>query len=220
MTVIVSFTVEAADIVFGQVLAETETRIDLTQFIPIEDDFIPYFWKERDGDSQVFEQRVREHPAVRTLENLDGRVEAALYRINWTDEVDGFLDALREHDVLVERATTNHGERWLFRLRAFDQTELSSFQSACYQEDIDIDIQRMVPNPDSDGMTSQALVGVTGRQREALDLALEHGYFEIPRENNATELAEMLGISRPAFARRLRRAEQSIFSNLLLNLDT
>ena len=78
----------------------------------------------------------------------------------------------------------------------------------------------MIHNPGSEGITNQALVGVTGKQREALDLALEHGYFEVPRENNATELAEMLGISRSAFARRLHRTEQSVFNNLLLDLST
>lgn len=214
MTVVTSFSVEAADITFGQALAATETRLELTQFVPVDGDFIPYFWKERDGDTEQFEQHARDHPAVEALNNLDGRVDAALYRIEWTDEVDGFLDALHDHDVLVEEATTNHGEEWYFRLRAFGQSELSGFQSACFDSGIDINVQRMVHNPDTGSRSPRAFVGVTDKQREALDLALEHGYFAVPRENSATELAEMVDISRPAFSRRLRRAQQSVFSNL------
>ncbi|WP_435078671.1 helix-turn-helix domain-containing protein [Halococcus sp. AFM35] len=215
MTVIASFSVEAAEITFGQALAATETRLELTQFVPVDGEFIPYFWKKRDGDTEQFEQHAREHPAVASLNNLDGRVDAALYRIEWSDEVDGFLDALHDHDVLVEEATTNHGEEWYFRLRAFGQSELSAFQTACFDAGIDISVQRMVHNPDTDTGNSRALVGVTDKQREALDLALEHGYFATPREHSATELAEMVDISRPAFSRRLRRAQQSVFSNLL-----
>lgn len=132
MSVIASFGVASEDIALGQALAGTETRIELTQFVPVDGEFIPYFWKERNGDREQFERTVRDHPAVADLVNLDGRVDAALYRIDWAEGTDGFLDALNEQDVLVEKASTNHGEKWFFRLRAFGQEELSAFQSACY----------------------------------------------------------------------------------------
>jgi predicted DNA binding protein len=217
MSVIAGFTVSADEIVFGQALAGTETRIELTQFIPVEEQFVPYFWKERDGDTEVFEGTARDHPAVEDLVNLDGRVEAALYRIDWTEKANGFLDALREHDVLVEKATTNHGEEWSFRLRAFGQDELSAFQSKCHNNDIHIDVHRMVHNPTSGSHEGhdRALVNVTPKQHEAIELALERGYFHIPRESSATELAEEIDITRQAFSRRLQRAQQSVFTNLL-----
>ena len=220
MTVIAGLSVNADDIVFGQALAGTETRIELTQFVPTDGGLIPYFWKERDGDIEQFERHARDHPAVAGLENLDGRVEANLYRIEWTDEADGFLDALREQDVMVEEASTNHGERWFFRLRAFDQDELSAFQEACFEEGISLDIRRVVHNPDSDDGHDQAFVGVTDKQREALTLALERGYFKVPREHSATELSDELGISRQAYSRRLQRAQQSVFTNLFTDSPT
>ena len=220
MSVIAGFSVAAEEIVFGQALSGTETRIELTQFVPVDGAFIPYFWKERDGDTEQFERTAREHPAVEDIVNLDGRVEAALYRIEWTDEADGFLDALQTHDVLIEEATTNHGEEWFFRLRAFGQDELSAFQDACHKEDIHLDIQRMVHNPDTASDHDRAFVGVTDKQHEALNLALEQGYFQVPRESSATELAEEVGISRQAYSRRLQRAQQSIFTNLLVNFSS
>lgn len=221
MTVIAGFSVDADETAFGQALSGTDTRIELTQFIPVDEEPIPYFWKERGGDTERFERVARDHPAVATLTDLDGRVEAALYRVEWTDETDGFLDAFREHDVLVETATTNHGEKWFFRLRAVDQDELSGFQTACHDHSIDIDIRRMVHNPDSDNSDQdRAFVGVTDKQREALELALERGYFEVPRQASATELAADLDISRQAFSRRLQRAQQSVFSNLFTTLAT
>lgn len=214
MTVIAGFSINAEDIVFGQALAGTETRIELTQFVPTDGGLIPYFWKERDGDTEKFERHARDHPAVADLENLDGRVEATLYRIDWAGEADGFLDALRERDVMVEEASTNHGDQWLFRLRAFDQDELSGFQNDCHEHGIPLDIRRMVHNPTSDGRHDRALVGVTDKQYEALALALERGYFHVPREHSATELAAELDISRQAYSRRLQRAQQSVFTDL------
>jgi predicted DNA binding protein len=220
MSVVAGFSVDAEDIKFGQALAGTETRIELTQFIPVERDFVPYFWKERNGDTEQFERHAREHPAVADLVELDDRVEAALYRIDWTDEVDGFLDTLRTHDIMVEEATTNHGEEWFFRLRAFDQDELSGFQSDCHNRGIHIDVRRMVHNPGSDEGHDRALVGVTDKQHEALELALDCGYFDVPRQTSATELADGVGISRQAFSRRLQRAQQSVFTNLLTDFAT
>ena len=44
-------------------------------------------------------------------------------------------------------------------------------------------------------------------QREALRAAVEHGYYETPRETDAAELAALLDIPRSTLTYRLRRAE-------------
>ncbi|THE62927.1 winged helix-turn-helix transcriptional regulator [Salinadaptatus halalkaliphilus] len=49
-------------------------------------------------------------------------------------------------------------------------------------------------------------------QREALAAAVEHGYYETPREIELSELAERVGIPRSTLSYRLRRAEASLAS--------
>ena len=218
MTILAGIDVAAADFLLGRILAETTTRIDLTRFVPVGEQFVPYFWKEHDGDTEAFERSVREHPAVDGLTDLDGRVDSSLYHIDWGDAIDGLLNALYEHDVLVEEATTTDGERWLFRLRAPDQDALSGFQRTCHDSGVPLNVQRVQHNPAGERQ-SRALVGVTPKQREAVVLARERGYFQVPREHSATELGEELGISRQAFSRRLQRAQQRIFTNLSHDLD-
>lgn len=44
-------------------------------------------------------------------------------------------------------------------------------------------------------------------QREALEAAVDGGYYETPREATLTELADRLGLARSTFRYRLRRAE-------------
>lgn len=173
----------------------------------------PYFWKEHDGDREEFEQSVRDHRAVAEFTDIDGQVDAHLYKIKWTDEVDGFLSALRDQDILLEEASTTTGETWLFRLRAVDQDELSAFQQDCYNRDVPLDVQRVVHNPD---MSEQArgFVGVTPKQEKALELALERGYFNVPSDVSADDLGEELGITGQAFTRRLQRGHSSILTNL------
>ena len=217
MSVIASLSIDADEFVLGEVLAATTTRIELTQFVPVDNQLVPYFWKEHEGDTEAFEQSVRDHSAVATLDNLDGRVNSHLYKIEWTDEVDGFLTALRDQDVLIEEGTTTDGESWLFRLRALDQDELSAFQDACYTRDVPLDIRRVLHNPDIPD-SIRSLIGVTSKQQEALVLALERGYFDVPRDVSADDLGEELNISGQAFSRRLRRGHRSILTNLLSDL--
>ncbi len=57
---------------------------------------------------------------------------------------------------------------------------------------------------------------VTPRQEECIRAALELGYFSIPREATASDVADELGISKSAFLERLHRAEASLFEQIFM----
>ena len=52
--------------------------------------------------------------------------------------------------------------------------------------------------------------GLTPNQEAALQAAVEHGYYESPREVNVGELAEHLDVPRSTLTYRLRRAEEHL----------
>jgi len=56
---------------------------------------------------------------------------------------------------------------------------------------------------------------LTDKQRQALELAYHQGYFERPREHNATELAEKLDVTRATFTQHVRSAHRKLVSRLL-----
>lgn len=56
---------------------------------------------------------------------------------------------------------------------------------------------------------------LTDRQREILALALERGYFDQPREVNATALADELDVSPSTLREHITAAERKIFRALL-----
>lgn len=214
MTVLADIVIDAEDFTVGQVLGHSTTPIQLTQFVPVGDCPMPYFWKET-GGGESFEERVRTDDRVRSLTDLNGRVGARLYHVEWSDDVDGFVGALREHDLLVEECrSSSEGDRWLFRIRAWNRRELSSFQRACHDSDIHLDVRSVRPNPAS----ASPGFGIEGRlsdkQREALVTALREGYFDVPRGISQTDLAEKVGISRQAFARRLKRGQHTVFADV------
>jgi predicted DNA binding protein len=56
---------------------------------------------------------------------------------------------------------------------------------------------------------------LTDRQREVLETAHEMGYFEHPKEANATEVAAVLDINRSTFAEHLAAAQSKLLDALL-----
>ncbi|QGN07738.1 transcriptional regulator [Halorhabdus sp. CBA1104] len=52
--------------------------------------------------------------------------------------------------------------------------------------------------------------GLSGEQEAALRAAVEHGYYETPRELDVSELADHLDVPRSTLTYRLRRAEDSL----------
>jgi predicted DNA binding protein len=55
---------------------------------------------------------------------------------------------------------------------------------------------------------------LTPAQEEAVRAALAAGYFTVPRNATAAEVAEVLDISKSAFLERLRRGQGSLFAQL------
>ncbi|WP_313691774.1 helix-turn-helix domain-containing protein [Halorarum halobium] len=53
---------------------------------------------------------------------------------------------------------------------------------------------------------------LTDRQREVVDVALEHGYYDSPRDCTLTALAEHLDVNKSAVSRVLHRAEGKIIT--------
>lgn len=56
---------------------------------------------------------------------------------------------------------------------------------------------------------------LTKQQREALVAALDQGYFDVPRGATATDVAAQLDISKSSFLGRLKRAQRTVFEQLL-----
>lgn len=61
---------------------------------------------------------------------------------------------------------------------------------------------------------------LTPAQTESLRRALAMGYFRVPRDATATDVADALDISKTAFLERLRRAQASVFAAMFPDVDT
>ncbi|PSP61499.1 bacterio-opsin activator [Halobacteriales archaeon QH_8_64_26] len=205
MTVLATIEIASEAFDLGQVFAGTDARIELTEFVPVEGRLVPLCWVDTDAiaDRDRFEHGVESDGRVAAFDRLDGTAGWTLYRLEWTEAIDGFLDALADEDLIVERGFARAGtDAWTIRLRALDHEALTRFQHQCADHGIEFDVRRVT----HDSTEDEDPCGLTDKQREALTLAFDAGYFDVPREISLSELADRLGISRQAYTRRLNRA--------------
>lgn len=176
------------------------------------DDVRLYAWVETD-DFGAFAEALAADDTVANPAVLAVDAGRRLYRVEFTEAgrtaslspVRGELDIV----VLDARATA---EGWTVRLFTPDNESLSAFTAACDERDLSFTVETLQQAPPRPGRTSAEL---TEPQREALEIALEEGYFEVPRRAELRDVAGELGISAQAASERLRRGVASFLRTRL-----
>ncbi|MFC6862564.1 bacterio-opsin activator domain-containing protein [Halomicroarcula sp. GCM10025817] len=79
--------------------------------------------------------------------------------------------------------------------------------------------RREVGVPETGQQVQPLLSDLTDRQREALEVAYEHGFFGWPRETTSEEIAASMNIAGPTFLEHLRRAEGKVVRHVLEGWD-
>lgn len=200
MSIIIEIAVPATDFALGRSLKGIDSpQFELERMVPTADAVVPFFWAH-DTDSATLANSLEADEDVLSVRVLDELDDRALFRIDWSPDINGLVRSIIEHEAaILEAIGTN--DRWEFQLRFPDDSDVSAFQATLDEADVGFELRRMY-NPD-DPKTDVS--GLTPAQRETLLLAREKGYFTIPRETNLVELAEELDISDQAVNERMRR---------------
>ncbi|WP_136603152.1 helix-turn-helix domain-containing protein [Salinigranum halophilum] len=206
MSIVAEFTIEAEQFLLGRVLrAGGGMNIEIERVVPASKQVMPYVWVSG-GDRTAFEEAVRATDEVRELLHLDTIGERSLYRIGWDETVESLIYGMVETNATILEA---HGrDNWLFRIRFNDHESLSAFSEYCQIHDIRLNVRR-VHNLTADEVDDDPF-DLTDEQREAIELALQKGYFEVPRQATLSDLAVDLDVSQQAISERLRRGTQKV----------
>lgn len=211
MAVIVDLDLPAQRFELGRILGmEGDTSVVLETMVPLGERTVPFFRVY--GEGARFEETVQAHRAVNDIEVISTHDDEVLYALDWDITEDTFFDGLVEVDANLLEA---HGaaETWTFELRFQSYADLSSFQDHCASHDIPIDVQRLY-NPTKPD--AGPWFGLSAPQRMTLARAVEAGYYSIPRQISANELAGEFGVTDQAVTERLRRGIRNLVSSTLL----
>lgn len=212
MVSIATFTLPADEFPLGRVF-ETypDATLELDRVVPFNDTMMPCFWVSEPGDDlsgvlSVFEAL----PELRSAELLVDLGDRGLFRAEWHPDFLGIMAAIAASGVTVLSASGSR-DGWRFELRETDADQLSAFTRYCTSHGIPATLSHL----DQISATGPDETGLTAEQYEALRLAYREGYYDDPRGTDLAALADELGISRQAFAGRLRRAYRALVEDAL-----
>lgn len=214
MATVAEFRAPANSFPFGAVFqAVPAGRVELERVVYSEE-AVPYVWvsESREGDGPVdLTDAVGDHPAVTSVVCVDRTEGQSLWRVHWSRDADGLMAAVQDSGVTLLSAVAVGGE-WTFHVRADDREAMAAFRRRCLDAGVDLAVQSIQALPRTGAGTDD----LTPSQREALLLAYERGFFEVPGRVTLTALAEELGISRQALSSRLRRGYRVLVRRTLV----
>jgi len=214
MSVIVEFTLPAMSFPFGRSTSgDPDVRVQLERLVPLKEARIPFVWATGQEFEQ-FEAGLRDSKVVKSFEALTRVGDSVLYYVEWHAEKETFLNGVSDTNGAILEA---HGDaQWSFTVRFRDHADLTRFHQFYQDEEFPVHIDRVYA-PDETTRTEYGF-GLTPEQREALIMAVEKGYFGVPRETKLDEIADELGITRQAASERVRRATETVLRKSLIGL--
>lgn len=214
MTVILEFSLPADAFPFGRSTnGDPDVRVQLERLVPLKQARIPFVWATGDEFDQ-FEQHLRDSQIVKHVEALTRVGDSVLYYVEWYEAKEAFLNGIADVKGTIMEAHGN--ESWSFTVRFRDHTDLTRFHQFYQDNNFPVHVDR-VYSPDESSLTEYGF-GLTPDQREAVTMAVEQGYFAIPRETTLEEIAEELGITSQAASERVRRGTETVLRKSLIGL--
>jgi predicted DNA binding protein len=129
----------------------------------------------------------------------------------WTDRAQVIGYMIHGQGATLQEATANDSE-WHLRVFFPERSGLSATNDYAQESGFSLDVTRIYGLEDLEAIKYD----LTDPQYETLTTGVEQGYFDIPRETTAEELADELGISHQALSERFRRATRSLVESTLL----
>ena len=168
---------------------------------------IPYLWAMTD-DFDGMEAALRDDSSVKDaslVERLDGEY---LYRMRWVYRIRILVHIIVEEGATILNAR-GRDDRWFFRVLFPDRDALSETHDFCEDSHLGVEVTRVYELD----RTRSGRFGLTEEQYLTVMLALDRGYYDIPRKTDIQGLADELGLSHQAVSERLRRGHRNFVKN-------
>lgn len=210
MSIIAGLQIEAEDFMLAHTMAaKPALRFEFERVIPATTAIMPYLWV---GGDRLNSLRIAidADPTVSDLRLIDDLDGGGLFRVEWGKTEHTILDACMNGDETLVQAVGQDDE-WFLKLRFETRESLSAFQSCCDTHDIHFELLRLydIHAPKFDQYDLSAA------QRDAIVVALDLGYFDVPRNCELRDVATELDLSVNAVSERIRRGEANLFRSAL-----
>lgn len=198
-------TVETRETPLSRIVETTDTPATVDAVFPRRDDTVLCHLTV-DGDPAAFVERAQECNSIKRIERVgDERLQAVV-----TGSTPSTVVA--DHGARLDEATVGP-ESTTMQVRLPEAAALDPVLEALTTQFEDAVVREFTTNP-TDPDRADPLSELTNRQREVLEAAYHSGYFEKPRRQNASEVAEGLDIARPTYDEVLRAAQRNLLADV------
>lgn len=211
MSVIAEFSIPAEEFALAETLERRpELTFNIDRVVAHNTTQVVPFVRVKHGELGGLTEILEADTSVEEVELFGETDEERFYRLVWDDtaQVIGYM--VNGHGATVQEATATDGE-WHLRVLFPERSGLSATSEYANESEFTLDVKRIYG---VDGV-EQARYNLTEQQHGTLTQAVEKGYYDIPRETNAQELADDLDISHQALSERVRRAHKSLIRSTL-----
>lgn len=129
-----------------------------------------------------------------------------------TKRSSGALPIIRENHGMLQRMSQFYGRSRVFDVVVFRRADLKAIISELRSLGT-VELRKLKP---FEGPSTR----LSKRQAEVVGYALEHGYYDWPRETSVESIAAEFDVSRPTVLEHLRRAEKKLLSDALADAST
>ncbi|SEV88811.1 GAF and HTH_10 associated domain-containing protein [Halobacterium jilantaiense] len=164
-----------------------------------------------DGHYEDVEPALRDDPSVASVSPLATLEKECVYQVEWADDASDRLETMFPEAGAVMR-TRAADEKWCFRALFADRGPMEDWYHGCRDAGLDVDVES-VHDPTESVRSRQH--GLSRKQYVALETALQHGFYDIPRKVTLEELADEFDVSHQALSERLSRAHRSTIANVV-----
>lgn len=192
-----------------------ELELEFERTVPFGEQTRSLLWV-RGNDANIAESRLRDCGPVECLNDLEDKNGERLYEVRWDTDRSPLGRTIADSDMHT-LSMTGTPKSWDAHFWARTRVALIGFNELLMDADVEITLKEISNSPYDEHHT------LSEKQLEALRLAYQRGFFEVPRQCTKQELSEELQISDSAFSQRLRHAlavcvEESFTGSKLLRL--
>lgn len=157
-------------------------------------------------DPSAIDGALGDDPSVTDYDRLKGNDDEHLYRVTLAKEVRLVRELIHGYDGTITEVYGD-ADGWTLEVRFPDRERFSELDDEFEQYGIHPTYETIESVDDSD---DEAMSVLTDSQRRSIELAVDRGYYQVPREVSLQELAREMDISHQALSERLRRAEKRL----------
>lgn len=118
---------------------------------------------------------------------------------------------IRQNDCIADLDSFRDGQL-IISVTVQSETVLRSIVEGLHERGATVHLERIVPLSGDQGGRAVVLdaTSMTDKQREAIQLAVQAGYYDNPRSADLDDLAQEIGVSRSAVSQRLNAVESKL----------